>query len=231
MISRSFRTALLLATAVAVVLSACAAFGVYHTVRKGETLYEISRLYDVPVSTLRDVNYMRDADILYAGQRVFVPGADRIIYERAGKKDKTPEKNNVAAISPKPKEIEKKESNFIWPVDGIMTSPFSTRAGRFHSGIDISAPTGTPIVAVDDGVVAYAGNDVKGYGNMIIIDHGNGFHTVYAHNSENLVDKDQAIKKGQTIAKVGMTGRASGPHLHFEVRLHKLPVDPQVYLP
>lgn len=108
--------------------------------------------------------------------------------------------------------------SFIWPVEGggRLTSPYGWRSGGFHAGIDIGARRGTGIVAADSGVVVYAGWD-GAYGNCIVIFHGT-YYTRYAHNSENLVSKGQAVNKGDLIGRVGSTGRASGDHLHFEVR-------------
>ncbi len=100
-----------------------------------------------------------------------------------------------------------------------------------HEGVDISAPKGTGVLAADDGKVVYSDNSIRGYGNMIIIKHAGKLTTVYAHNRVNLVDTGDFVKKGQKIAEVGATGRASGPHLHFEVRIGEKPVDPEFYLP
>lgn len=100
-----------------------------------------------------------------------------------------------------------------------------------HRGVDIAAPTGTPIRAAADGAVIYSGSDIPGYGNMVIVDHGRGWATCYAHNSSNLVKMDQHVGAGQTIAKVGETGQATGPHCHFEVRYKYEAVDPMPLLP
>lgn len=100
-----------------------------------------------------------------------------------------------------------------------------------HRGVDIAAPIGTPIRAAADGTVIYSGSDIPGYGNMVIVDHGRGWATCYAHNSSNLVKMDQRVGAGQTIAKVGETGQATGPHCHFEVRHKYEAVDPMPLLP
>ncbi len=117
--------------------------------------------------------------------------------------------------------------SLAWPLDaGQITSYFGWRSGRMHTGVDIGAPTGTPIRAADSGTVVYAGT-LGGYGLTIQIDHGGGkMVTLYGHNSANLVSVGTVVEKGQVIAKVGRTGRASGPHVHFEVRINGVAVDP-----
>ncbi len=102
--------------------------------------------------------------------------------------------------------------------------------GQQNDGINLSVPEGTPIKAAEDGVVAYAGNELKGYGNLVLIRHPNGFVTAYAHASELLVKRGDTIKRGQTIAKAGQTGTVSSPQVHFEIRKGSSPVDPTQYL-
>lgn len=123
---------------------------------------------------------------------------------------------------------------FIRPVNGTLTSRFGMRVHpifkirKMHTGIDISAPHGTPISAADNGVVVEAGY-IRGYGYTVIIDHGGGVATLYAHCSALLVSAGQEVRRGQTIARVGSTGYSTGPHLHFEVRINGEPVDPAQY--
>ncbi len=118
-----------------------------------------------------------------------------------------------------------------WPVRGVITSPFGRRGSRLHDGIDIAAPAGTAVRAAADGEVVYADHRLSGYGNLIIVRHAGDMFTAYAHNQRNLVRKGQRVRAGEIIARVGKTGRASGPHLHFEVRRGTTPVDPLAYLP
>lgn len=123
------------------------------------------------------------------------------------------------------------EEPFSWPVQGgIVRSPFGMRHGRQHAGIDISAPSGSPIYAARDGVVAYSGHKYRGYGNVVMIDHGDGFITVYAHNRANLVHEGDLVVRGQMIAHVGATGNATGAHCHFEIRNDNISADPRGYL-
>lgn len=124
----------------------------------------------------------------------------------------------------------------MWPLNGGITSPFGWRVHpifgtqKFHTGIDIAADTGDPVAAADSGVVIHA-DWYGGYGKVVIIDHGNGLQTLYAHNSELVVYNGQAVRKGQTVSRAGSTGYSTGPHLHFEVRRNGTPTDPTGYLP
>ncbi|RMH52708.1 MAG: M23 family metallopeptidase [Zetaproteobacteria bacterium] len=118
-----------------------------------------------------------------------------------------------------------------WPAEGPVTSGFGRRGSRMHDGIDIGARPGSPVVAAADGTVVYASDRLAGYGNLIIIRHRDNLFTAYAHNQRNLVRRGDVVHAGQRIALVGRTGRATGPHLHFEVRRGTTPVDPLLYLP
>lgn len=121
--------------------------------------------------------------------------------------------------------------SFRWPVRGRVIAGFGPKAsGGQNDGINVSVPEGTPIKAAEDGVVAYAGSELKGYGNLVLIRHSNGFVTAYAHASELSVKKGETIKRGQVIGKAGSTGNVTGPQLHFEVRKGAQPVDPTQYL-
>jgi murein DD-endopeptidase MepM/ murein hydrolase activator NlpD len=120
-------------------------------------------------------------------------------------------------------------AGLIWPVSGPITSPFGPRWGRFHYGIDIGVPTGTPIHAAAAGNVIVCGSD-GGYGNLVVLDNGGNVATAYAHQSEIAVTCGQHVEQGQVIGYVGCTGHCFGPHLHFEVRINGQPVDPLGYL-
>jgi murein DD-endopeptidase MepM/ murein hydrolase activator NlpD len=121
-------------------------------------------------------------------------------------------------------------AGLIWPLSGPITSPFGPRWGGFHPGIDIGAPTGTPIHAAAAGTVIWCGWE-SGYGNLTVIDHHNGIATAYGHQSQIEVSCNQDVAQGQEIGLVGCTGFCTGPHLHFEVRVNGVPVDPLGYLP
>ena len=120
-------------------------------------------------------------------------------------------------------------AGFIWPVNGTVVSGFGMRWGRMHEGVDITASTGTPIWAAAAGTVIHSGW-LGGYGNLVVVDHGDGLATAYAHASSILVSVGQSVAQGETIALVGSTGNSSGPHLHFEVRVNGVAVDPLFYL-
>ena len=126
----------------------------------------------------------------------------------------------------------------IWPSKGVITSPYGTRvdpvtgaASAFHEGVDIADDYGTPIVATAAGTVTFAGYTEGGYGNLVEIDHGNGFVTRYGHNSAVLVTPGMTVKQGQVIAVMGSTGKSTGAHVHYEVRINGSAVDPMVFLP
>jgi murein DD-endopeptidase MepM/ murein hydrolase activator NlpD len=123
-------------------------------------------------------------------------------------------------------------SQFIWPVaDGKIISHFGPKAGgRSNDGINIAVAEGEPIWAAAGGTVVYAGSDLKGYGNMIIIRHGNGWMTAYAHARSIAVKKGDSVKQGDIIAYVGMTGGVPSPQVHFAIRNGRTPVDPELYL-
>jgi len=120
-----------------------------------------------------------------------------------------------------------------WPVEcqsREIISEFGPRGRRFHNGMDIKAPHSSPVLAVAGGVVTYAGNQ-RGYGNIIMVDHGDGFMTSYAHLHSKDVNEGDTVSEGQAIGTVGTTGNATTPHVHFEVRHEGKPIDPAVFLP
>ena len=133
-------------------------------------------------------------------------------------------KSQTTKVSPR-------KTKFTWPVKGTVISKFGTIGkGRTNDGINIKAPLGTTVKAADSGTVAYAGNELKGFGNLILIKHNDGWVTAYAHNDRLVVKKGDKVKKGEKIATVGSTGGVNTPQLHFEVRAGKKAVNPQNYL-
>jgi murein DD-endopeptidase MepM/ murein hydrolase activator NlpD len=125
----------------------------------------------------------------------------------------------------------KDTGKFKWPVPASkrISSFFGPRHGRHHDGIDIAAKRGATIIAAADGKVKFSGK-MRGYGNVIVLEHKGGYHTVYAHNSRNIARKGQGISQGEVIGKVGSTGRSSGPHLHFEIRRNNKVANPGKYI-
>jgi murein DD-endopeptidase MepM/ murein hydrolase activator NlpD len=120
---------------------------------------------------------------------------------------------------------------FRWPVRGRIIAGFGPKPnGQQNDGIDVAVPENTPIKAAEDGVVAYAGNELKGYGNLVLVRHPNGYVTAYAHAKELLVKRGDQIKRGEVIAKSGQSGNVDAPQLHFEVRKGSAPVDPMQFL-
>lgn len=123
-------------------------------------------------------------------------------------------------------------SGWRWPLQRVeVTSPFGRRGEEFHEGVDLRAPKGTPVYSANSGIVLYAGNKIIGYGKMIVIKHESGLATVYGHNSKIYVKRGERVKQGQKIASSGKTGRATGAHLHFEVRDGSVALDPMTVLP
>lgn len=121
---------------------------------------------------------------------------------------------------------------YDWPVDRArLTRGFLTKRPRPHLGVDLAAPRGTPILSAQKGFVIYAGRDFRGFGKMILIDSGHGWASIYAHLDKILIKEGDRVLPGQIIGRMGSTGRATGSHLHFEIRRNKLPVDPLLYLP
>jgi len=151
--------------------------------------------------------------------------------QEAPPKATEPKQTEMAAIPPEPEPAPRVSERFLWPVKGKVISNFGPKKGGLNNdGINISAPEGTTVIAADNGVVAYAGNELRGFGNLLLIRHADGWVTAYAHNEKLLVKRGEKVKRGQAIAQIGSTGNVSGPQLHFEVRKGTDPVDPLKYL-
>ena len=199
--------------------------GVYHVVEKHQTLYRICKTYQVDIKEVASLNNIVDPSRIQTGQRIFIPGAVKVLKVEIYIDDVVTESGE--------KEREKiacKKHDFIWPVEGQCVDVFEETERKRHQGIDITSPSGTPIKASSSGTVLYSGNTIRGYGNLIILRHSEEFVTVYAHNQVNLVEEGVWVERGQVIGKVGQTGRASGPHLHFEIRKNNKAVDPLLFL-
>src|SRR4029077_2852002 len=141
------------------------------------------------------------------------------------------EEKEAAEVPVKASEAAGALPTFRWPVRGkVITSYGAKTNGKSNDGINLAVPEGTPIKAAEDGVVTYSGNELKGYGNLVLVRHSNGYVTAYAHASELLVKRGDAIKRGQVIAKSGQSGEVGSPQLHFEIRKGSTPVDPLQFL-
>ncbi len=199
--------------------------GVYHQVRRGENLYRIGKAYGVSPMELARANGIADASRLEVGQRLFVPGGKHQLPVNVI----TPER--VVSDVPPANELPQGTGVFIWPLtSGTLTSKFGPRGRSFHDGIDIGAPPGTVVRAARDGDVIYS-DTLRGYGNVVIVQHAGGYATVYAHNDQNLVDAGTKVKQGDPVGRVGRTGRTSGPNLHFEIRKDNVARNPIYFLP
>ncbi len=193
--------------------------GVYHKIKKGDTLAKIAKKYKVKIEDIVNFewNHLDSADAaLTPGAHLIVPG---------GEKPYTPRVVSVYR-GPIPKNAKKGSGSFVWPVSGYITQGFWSG----HRAIDIGAWLGSPVVASDSGYVVFAGWDRTGYGNLIIIDHGNGYRTYYAHLSAIFVRVGDSVAQGVRIGSVGSTGHSTGPHLHFEIRYRNVQRNPLGFL-
>ncbi len=191
-------------------------------IRERTSLKELARRYNMSEDFLHQANQYPFWKSSVRNEEVFIPGLVK------------PEGTEVLASSPSTPVGSPPSSlpfSLIWPVEGRITSRFQSDSRPDHSGLDIAAPRGTPIKAAADGRVVYSDNRISGYGNMVILEHKEGFFTVYSHNQRNAVRPGQQVQQGETIGYIGMTGRATGPHLHFEIRHHDTPLDPEKHLP
>lgn len=209
--------------------------GVVHVVRRGQTLYRIARTYGIEPADLMQANGITDPRTLAVGQELFVPGAARVLDVEEAPGAGEPAAPRLARIEPGPRETAaapaalEARPRLDWPLRGVLYGRFGVRGGAHHDGIDIAAPEGSPVVAAADGSVIFVGQQ-SGYGTVVILRHERGLVTVYAHNSAVLVHEGEHVTRGQLVARVGQTGRTTGPHLHFEVREGVKPRNPLLYL-
>jgi murein DD-endopeptidase MepM/ murein hydrolase activator NlpD len=208
-----------------------------HVVKRGETIYRIAREHGVEPKELMRRNGLSDPRQLVVGAKLIVPVVSTSTPSATPTATSTPTANQartparppgtrVASLAPTPPEPAR---ILAWPLRGVLYGRFGVRAGQRHDGIDIAAPEGAPVAAAADGTVLFAG-DQAGYGAVVILRHDGGLVTLYAHNSRVLVREGARVARGDAIARVGQTGRTTGPHLHFEVREGTRPRDPLLYL-
>ena len=179
--------------------------GIVHVVDRGENLYRIGKAYGVDYRDLARVNRISDSARIEVGQRIFIPGATRRLPVEIIAPLETSER------APAPSELPSGPNRLRWPTrTGTLTSGFGPRNGTFHDGIDIAAPEGTPVYAARGGRVIYS-DQIRGYGNLIILEHADGYSTVYAHNRKNEVAQGEMVRQGDEVSRVGQTGRTHGP--------------------
>ncbi|MEE8171609.1 MAG: M23 family metallopeptidase [Alphaproteobacteria bacterium] len=206
----------------------------YHTVRAGETLYGLSENYDVDMSALVRANNIPAPYRLVVGQRLRLPGAAPKVaqYSSPASVQSTsaaPKKRVRKGIPAKPPPLAGKY--FLWPAEGRLLSGFGPKEGGLHNdGINFALPRGAPLRAAENGVVAYAGNELPGYGNLLLIRHDGGWMSAYAHNETLLVSRGEEVKRGQIVSRAGSTGSVTSPQAHFELRRNGKPVNPVKYL-
>jgi murein DD-endopeptidase MepM/ murein hydrolase activator NlpD len=253
-------------------------------IEHGDTLYAISRRYQVPVRGLIDANHLEPPYKLIAGRALTLPqgaapapppsvaaastapasaAAPTVPVASSEPPNAAPERKPAqpttapaepppasaavpasppsepsASTPPSPSETAalpppppRGGRSFLWPVHGRIIARFGVGAnGGQNDGIDIAAPEGTPVLAAEAGVVAYAGNELRGYGNLVLLKHADGWMSAYGHNAKLLVKRGDRVQRGQTIAHVGATGAVSEPQLHFELRKGTHALDPLDYL-
>ena len=232
--------------------NALVAPAVVHVVKAGQNLRTIAHIYHKPVTVISKANNLAVNAKLKAGARITIPDIKEASQATQGRVEASaaPPTGKVAmadssqtarVVEPTPamssqeavKTAEPAGSlpGFRWPVRGRVIAAFGPKPnGVQNDGINLAVPEGTPIKAADDGVVAYAGSELKGYGNLVLVRHPNGFVTAYAHASDILVKRGETVKRGQVIAHAGQTGSVTSPQLHFEIRKGATPVDPSQYL-
>ncbi len=183
------------------------------TVKKGDTIFSLADRYQVSVEDLMMANHNIDPEQLAVGEVLIIPVRENETVAMAN----SPSRGLIQAVV------------LGWPLVGRITSEYGWRKSGYHHGIDIAKEIGTPIKAADDGTVVFSGTKSV-YGKTVVIRHSDGKETLYAHAQSILVSKNQKVRKGQTIALVGVTGRTTGPHLHFEVKINGKTIDPMKYL-
>lgn len=228
-----------------------------HVVARGDYLYAIARRYHVDFYTLARTNGVRPPYTIYPGQKLRLPSTQgvetRSVTRTQGASNAPgaePRKANASLppalsraevkappaarrhpLTPVPRPGVQSARGFTWPVHGKIISHFGAKdKGLYNDGINIAVPRGTPIHVAENGVVVYAGNELRGFGNLLLIKHAGGWMTAYAHNDRLLVKRGDKVVQGQVIARAGSSGTVKTSQLHFELRKGKRAVDPEKYL-
>jgi murein DD-endopeptidase MepM/ murein hydrolase activator NlpD len=213
----------------------------YHQVVDGDTLYSISRQYEMNVNNLISLNDLQKPYSIKVGERLKINGspvedsgtsvAYRKNVEKVTEKELENKPGKLAQKLVKLSEPQNKNNRFMLPVKGAIISKFGAKpGGLYNDGIDIKAKAGDNVKATEDGVVAYVGNELRGYGNLVIIKHSGGWISAYGHLDKTKVTRGSKVKKGESIATVGTTGNVKFPQLYFGLRKGREAVNPQNYL-
>ncbi len=217
----------------------------FHVVQRGDTVYSISRAYGVDMATLTRTNRIQAPYRIKLGEKLQLPS--RVNSQVASNDDAPPRAvpigrpgtsyttSGATPVSTQPKgplpQPPTLAGDFVWPAQGKIISTFGEKENGLHNdGINIAVASGTPVRAAQNGVVAYAGNELKGYGNLLLVRHANGWMTAYAHNSKLLVRRGDTVTKGETISLAGSTGSVTSPQVHFEIRKGAKAVDPRTVI-
>jgi lipoprotein NlpD len=242
-------------------LAGCAASGVYHVVEPGQTLYRIAKAYGKEEKELAAVNKVADPTRLTVGQRLYIPDAVRTIRVQPTDPPKVPppptvpappkapaKKSGVkTAAAGKPPVKEKQATaplpaetvsaprpapgTFLWPVRGQLIGEFGASNGKTSKGVEIAVPHGTPVTAAAAGKVIYSNSGIRGFGNLVILEHADNYFTVYGFNAQNLVKVGNFVGQGEKVALSGTPPDSKTPRLHFEIRKGKTAVNPIFFLP
>jgi len=213
--------------------------GRLHTVRNGEYLALIAKRYNTDAFAIARINAIRTPYTIYPGQQLRIPRGGTTSVETSPRPQASPSttvtptrpRSTTQAKTEVPAPPRRSGGKFSWPVEGKLISGYGAKDKGLHNdGINIAAPRGTLVKAAENGVVAYAGNEIRGFGNLLLVKHDGGWVTAYAHNDELLVRRGDKVKKGQNISKVGSTGSVSSPQLHFELRKGSTAVDPNKHM-
>jgi murein DD-endopeptidase MepM/ murein hydrolase activator NlpD len=204
-----------------------------YTVVKGDTIYGISRRFGVDMAELTRANNIRAPYTLEIGDQLTLPPQTRkavAVAPRRGSSATSKRKpSKQVAVAPPPS---RSGNGFAWPLRGQVLSSFGPKKGGLHNdGINIAAQRGAAIKATDSGTIVYVGDELAGFGNLILVRHSGGWVSAYGHLSQVMVKRGETVKRGQTIGRAGSTGRVTRTQLHFELRKGSQAVDPKKYLP
>lgn len=207
-----------------------------YRIRKGDTLYSISRRFETNVFELSKLNNISNINNIKVDTELEIPAFKnlksyknkKIVINKNEKINSKTNQNNKIKYNKSNKAL---KASFIWPVKGKLISKYGkTKEGFYNDGININSKKGSNVISSEDGKVIYSGNEIPGYGNLILIKHNKNWITAYAHLNDVYIEKGKVVKKGEKIGSVGSSGNVSVPQLHFEIRKGKESVDPLRFL-